>query len=214
VESLRSLVDALKLTAYDLLAVLLPGALAVRGLSAIFPDVRVASPGAGPLVPDALAFTALAYAAGLVAQGAGGLVSRGRTPPELLEEARKVIRERYRRELPDALVLDFCLTKLEGRRGVYDKFVALRGMARALVVTSAVLGVARAAVSASPDTAIAVLLATALVCGALLALYRHYAPLGARAVVGMFVASESELRPLPEAPGAAAGSEKPAARAP
>lgn len=206
-ESLRALIDTLKLTAYDLLAVLLPGALLVRGFGLLFPGAQIGSPGAGPLVPDALAFTVLAYAAGLTAQGAGGLVSRRRTSPELLLVAKKLIAERYGRALPDGLVIDFCLTKLEGRRAVYDKFVALRGMARALVVVAAALGVARAALGQGPEERLAVLAATSVVCLSLRALYLHYAPLGDQAVVGMFIANESPLvgkaEPAQPAPAAA-----------
>ena len=191
IEALRSLIETLKLTGYDLLAVLLPGALLVRGFGLLFPGAQIGSPGAGPLVPDALAFTVLAYAAGLVAQGAGGLVSRRRTAPEPLEMAKKLIVERYGRTLPDGLVIDFCLTKLETRRAVYDKFVALRGMARALVVAAGALGVARAALGQGLEERLAVLAATAVVCVSLRALYLHYAPLGDHAVVGMFIATES-----------------------
>jgi len=192
VDALRALIESLKLTAYDLLAVLLPGAILLRGLGGMFPAAQLGAAGAGPLVPDALSFGALAFTAGLVLQGAGGLLVRGRPQPELLRAAREVIKSRYGRELPDGLVFDFCLSKIEARRGVYDKFVALRGMARALTVASAALGVA-GVIAAGTWPLRALALFTSLLCGAsLYALHRHYAPLGEQALVGLFIAGESQ----------------------
>jgi hypothetical protein len=196
VDALRALIESLKLTAYDLLAVLLPGAILLRGLGGIFPGGPlggVGAAGAGTLVPDALSFGALAFTAGLVLQGAGGLAVRGRPHPDVLQTAKALIKRRYDLDLPDGLVFDFCLSKIEARRGVYDKFVALRGMARALAVAAAVLGAA--GVFAAGTWAVkALAFFTALFCGtSLLALHRHYAPLGERALVGLFIAGEAQL---------------------
>ena len=182
-DSLRGLIDSFKLTAYDLVAVLLPGALLVYGLGLA----------AAPVPGGPLAALIVCYFAGLVAQGASGLLSRRRTPPELLQEARKLILERYGRALPDWLLIDFCLTKLEGRRSIYEKFVALRGMARALSLSALIVGIPRIAQARTLEARGLAAVATALVAGSLYALYRHYAPLADRSVVGMFVAAESPL---------------------
>jgi hypothetical protein len=198
VDALRALIESLKLTAYDLLAVLLPGALLLRGLGGMFPSAQLGllgAAGASTLIPDALSFGALAFTAGLVLQGAGGRLVPGKPQPELVQAAREVIKSRYGRDLPDGLVFDFCLSKIDARRAVYDKFVALRGMARALTVAAGVLGVA--GVFAADTWAMRLLsFFTALLCGAsLFALHRHYAPLGERALVGLFIAGESQAAP-------------------
>ena len=194
-DALRALIESLKLTAYDLLAVLLPGALLLRGLGGMFPAAQLGlfgAAGASALVPDGLSFAALAFTAGLVLQGAGGRLVPGKPQPELVAAAREVIKSRYGRDLPDGLVFDFCLSKIEARRAVYDKFVALRGMARALAVAAGVLGVAGVFASGS-WTLRALAFFAALLCGtSLLALHRHYAPLGERALVGLFIAGESQ----------------------
>jgi hypothetical protein len=198
VEALRSLVESLKLTAYDVLAVLLPGAVCVRGLGLLLDGTAA---GKALLGLEGLQLFTLAFTSGLVLQGAGGLLLRGRPQPELLLLARELIERRYGAQVPERLVLDFCLSKVEGKRGVYDKFVALRGMARGLSVAALVLGAAGVFASASAAGMAFAAVLGLLCAGSLYSLHRHYAPLGERAVVGLFFAAE--LQPL--APGAQAG---------
>jgi hypothetical protein len=132
VEALKSLTDSLKVTVYELFAILFPGALLLEIARHM---------GFLPIKMEPLAYAGAAYATGLALQGlaAWRLGARegawkasykghGHAKAAAMEWAKTI-----RPGIQTSELLSYALSRSESRRGVYDKFVALRDMARGLM---------------------------------------------------------------------------------
>jgi hypothetical protein len=137
-ETLKWLLDTAKVFTYELLAVLLPGAVV---LSVLEQEYALLVPGA------TLGAINGAYVIGIVVQGVADFGLRRDWIAKRLgnESAWKesavyalcVIR-RTLEDMPERAALDICLTHIGAGRVVYDKFVSLRDTARGLALATLV----------------------------------------------------------------------------
>jgi hypothetical protein len=138
-DTLKSLIDAAKLTVYELLAVLLPGAvLAEAGVHGGYVTFGSGTAGAVRLL-------GAAYVLGLATQGLAHLLFRRlprlfRSDRELegrengKQAARRLAEQLIGHGVDDDLLFDFCLSRIGKSRTTYDRFLALQDAARALVL--------------------------------------------------------------------------------
>ncbi len=200
-EGVKILIDSVKSTTYELLALVLPGAiLLLAALSA----VGVTLPGGTVVLLGA------SYAAGMALQGIGDFLFK-RSPLKKLAEvpakwketqvyALRLINRRLDHPIPDWAVLDVCLTRVEARRTVYDKFTALRDTARGLAVVTPILAGLLLRIYWSQLTVgslwlviaklAAMLATTASVFMAFAQRYTRFHPLAQQVVYGQFIALE------------------------
>jgi len=199
-ETLKGLLDATKAFTYELLAVLLPGAVV---LAALEHEYALVVPG------DALGGASAAYVIGIVLQGMAdfGLkrawiakrLSNESAWKETSDYALRLIR-RTLDEVPERATLDICLTRVGAGRVVYDKFVALRDTARGLALATLVASVsiivgdwpaitagAAGYAFAKATGAIALALAVFL---AFIQRYARFHPLALQEVYGQFLATQ------------------------
>lgn len=203
-EHLKSLFEALKSSAYSLAAILLPGALLLELVRRIFHLMAVIP--WDPPVP----YVVLAYVVGFVLQGAASWVFSWKRLDRILTDeealtrktnviasAQSLLEKKYEvGSVPESSVIDIALTRASVHREVYDKFTALRDMARSLVIVLAVSTLAflwRAVMAPNGwERAAALAAAVAVAIGACGAAdrYRRFRVTGDIAIVGALLASE------------------------
>jgi hypothetical protein len=137
----KSITESLKVSLYEVLALLFPGAFVLEALERT--NTRFAFLGDA----SALAYAGLAYAVGLALQGLCALLGAGRLEAlsskksENHARAERAARAKMTSMLgtqPEPPLLDFALSRVGSARAVYDKFVALRDMARGLAFAALV----------------------------------------------------------------------------
>jgi hypothetical protein len=210
----RTFLESLKGSLYDMLAIFIPGGLLVAAFRSCFGFPH-----------DAWVVAAAAWVAGLTAQGVGHLCSdAGERPamPEAEAKARAlasaVARRQINREIDDSLLLDFCLSRVEAKRAIYDKFTALKDTARGLLValpTSAVMLLFWNGQFKGTGWGLLTAFVTLFAIFGLLDRFRQFAPLANRVVFMQFVAAEAAAAPAtaaataiptPVAPAAPSGN--------
>lgn len=188
-EQLKSLIESFKLGVYDLLAVLLPGAAVVEGVAIALDLGDALAKQSGFLVAGAIFVVGLFLQA--IAASYRPLVAHP-SVEEMRDRVKKVIDGKLRGlDLPRSELLNYCLSTIESRRAVHDKFVALRDMTRGLAVAAAVVCVALLFGRPLPlaGRAYAVVVSAAVVW-LLWTRYRTFAPLAELAVYSQFLAAE------------------------
>lgn len=200
-EPLKTLLDSAKATTYELLALLLPGGVVLLSVTSAF---ALAVPG------DVLGYVAGAYVVGLALQGVGDFLFRRRPLSKVVSDppswqpmqryALGLIKKKLDDHVPEQAALDICLTHVEARRNVYDKFIALRdtvrGLAIATVPATVLFLYARWSTLTAGGAAIAVFrVAGVVVVGGLLLLafverYGRFHPLAPQVVYGQFIATQ------------------------
>jgi hypothetical protein len=214
-DEIKGILESLRASAYNLAALLLPGALLLEIVQRAF--------ALGALIPwsQPVPYAVAAYATGFVLQGvscrlfarpvlrkAVALADLTRERDEAVAAARALVLRRYEVEdVPAASVVDIALTRAADKREVYDKFVAMRDMARALTVVFTVMFIAAAVRLAGAwhakdprlvrECAVAVAAAALGLYGAFDRLQRFQVA-AEKAIVGVFIASELQLRPGPK----------------
>lgn len=157
-EIIKAFADTFKITIYEILAILLPGTTAIEVIRRV-----VLGPDARP--PGTLVYILVAYIAGITAQGFCAFLvdlgkpikqrwrARRRAPAqevapadakpgddeEVIEVASALARSRLGFAVPKAALLDFCLTRIDARRTIYERFVAMRDMARGVGFSAVLL---------------------------------------------------------------------------
>jgi hypothetical protein len=144
-DTLKTFMETLKLTLYEILALLLPGAILVEAAREL-PQ--------RPLTVNTtnstgiIYFLVLSYVGGLAAQGITNLIFRRvpnllrtghlstippkrKQPLEAHARAKRVVEKLIGTKVDDEFVEGYCLSSLSTSRA-YDRFLALRDMARAL----------------------------------------------------------------------------------
>jgi hypothetical protein len=141
-ETLKSLLDAAKATTYELLALLLPGAVVLAVLECT----------CGVTMPfGTVGAIAAAYVFGTVLQAVADFVLKLEKVASWIKidkddykptkaYALQVIQKRLQ-AAPEAATLDICLTQVGARRTIYDKFIALRDTARGLAFATPIAAV-------------------------------------------------------------------------
>lgn len=192
-ESVQRMIDALKSAAYEITALLLPGAvlIAVGHWTAEVP------------LPDSTpAWFAASYVLGLVLQGASSWMGRrsgvrhlvgAAVPPATPAEtrAKEIIEKDLGKEIADDHLLDVVLTRTQPHRQVYDKFLALADTAKSLALVSLIaFGLLVLERHTELDTASTwlMLVGTALCWLSLCERHRRFAPIACKALYGKFVA--------------------------
>lgn len=145
-DTLKKFIETLKLTLYEILALLLPGAILVEAARAgPQPLLTINTTGSTGIIY----FVVLSYAGGLAVQGITNLVfrrlpnlfrtghlstnpPRRKQPLEAQAEARRVVEKLFGPKVDDELLEGYCLSSLGKSQAVYDRFLALRDTARAL----------------------------------------------------------------------------------
>lgn len=196
-----SLLDGAKATTYEVLAVLLPGAVALFGLERA---------GVTFWVGGTIQNLGAAYVVGTIVQAIASAVTRIpcvrhhlATDSPIVRSAQDVavrlIQRRLEQELPVGVDFDVCLSRVESTRHVYDKFIALRDTARGLVVASVLGGsvvigsrwkdLVGGAPLAVVGRLVALLAGTLILLGVLTSRYSRFASLARQAVYGQCIAS-------------------------
>ncbi|NBC39888.1 hypothetical protein [Corallococcus exiguus] len=193
--------NVLKSWFYELLAVLVPGSV----IMAIWPWGVTLQRHINLSSTESL--VVFAYIAGILNQGVGDLVTRRIDPPRaankdyktcnaLREQVARIVGQRLSAaqvQVPDSALLGICLTQVEGKREVYDKFVALRDMSRGLMVAAVVGGAITLGERYNSLQAWQVAAIIALSVGTAVAFYsryRRYQPLAEQALYEVFLAME------------------------
>lgn len=194
-DSIKGLLELAKNYAYELLALVLPGAILVAAAGDAF-DMQ-------PL-GNSIGFLVAGYATGVALQGAASAVVhklwKSAAQPDIAVE--KLVAAELAGDLgaeaPMSCALDFCLSRLGADRTVYDKFIALRDTARGLAIAAPVSaglfiwGHWSFLWTGSRLTGLVrlglVLLAASLVSLATFSRYRRFAPLAKNAVFGQYLA--------------------------
>lgn len=212
---LTKIFNILKNWFYELLAVLVPGSVLVAVLPGV---ISVQNAALKFSISEALVI--FAYVAGILSQGLSDLVTRRLDPPRatnkdyktcntLREQVAGLVNQKLSAatvQVPIEAVLGICLTHVDTKREVYDKFLALRDMSRGLmvsVVAAAAILLWRSYASLEPWQVAGV---AALALGAAVAFYnryRRYQPLAEQALYEVFLAMELK-DPTPAAEPAAA----------
>jgi len=207
-ETLRGLLETAKATTYELLALLLPGAIILAALERT----------CGILIPfDTIGTITTAYIFGMVLQAIADFVLKRKRIAKWIQSekptwkpsadyALRLIQKKLE-AAPAEATLDVCLTQVGARRSIYDKFIALRdtarGLAFATVVTAALVIVDEwdAITSGSRPYAVAKVAAAILFAIVMfLAFIQRYArfyPLANQAVYGQFLATQFDARTNP-----------------
>jgi len=197
-EALKALFEALKTTTYGVTAILLPGAAVLELLKWTTPLYSVTI--------GFVAYTGTAFICGAAVQGVASVlfsmpVLRKLTEPKGGHDgerhAQRILEEKLGEKIELARVLDLCLSAVDAKRDIYDKFVALRDMSRGLALTS-LLAAAVLVIRHHSDLGSARygLSLTFSVLGAVgfVERYRRFSPLGRQAVYAQFIASEMNSR--------------------
>lgn len=188
------------------------------------PDNSVAIFGA----TNVIAYLVVAYLAGLVFQGLSSVLvgktvdyvlklndaearapcPQGRKeaeekappPPASRDQALRLARSLLNEDLPEQLLVPFCLSRLDVKRTVYDRFTALRDMCRALTLVAAIAALAvlfadgsRVPSGYKGPLFIAAALGTVGLCERFI----RYRPLANEALFGLFLSNE--IPPPPKA---------------
>lgn len=208
---LKTLLEALRASAYSLAALILPGAFLVEVVRRAF-GIEGAVPW-DPPVP----YITCAYVAGFTLQGVSSRMfgwqlfrkattndSSVKDKDQAIETARALLAKRYDVDnLPPPSVVDVALTKAGEHREVYDKFTALRDMSRSLATVFAVMTVAagvRLVLSSASGNGLMIReCAAALVVGIVgfwgtVDRYRRLQTLPEKAIAGVFVAQHLKER--------------------
>ncbi|MDY7227714.1 hypothetical protein [Hyalangium rubrum] len=223
---LTKIFAVLKTWFYEILGVLVPGSL----IAAFWPWNLFALEYLQPSEP--LVFIVFAYVAGLFSQGLVDYFTRQFVPPRDSNPAYETcnllqvqVEQLMKKKLPDVqlprqALLGICLSHVESKREVYDKFLALRDMSRGLMGASLLAGALllwqkRDTLTPWQSAGIAVFSVCAAV--AFYNRFRSYQPAAEQALYEMFLALELkpsasvEVKPPAAGPAAAAGvSERPA----
>ncbi len=210
IEGLKSLLDAGKTTTYELLAVLLPGAIVLSSAATLIPI---------PIVGGTVGELASAYILGTAVQGLASFIFGWEVFKRVLEKqppnwqaahdyALKLIRLKLDKDFPEAATLDVCLTKVGERRQVYEKFVALRDMSRGLAVATVPLSafLIRHNWNALIEGGSAIgglkvfgaIIATIVSILAFVERYGRFNPLAQQAIYGQFIAMQLQPTALTE----------------
>jgi hypothetical protein len=200
-ETLKGLLDAGKAATYELLALLLPGAVV---LAALMHTTGFGSPF------GAIGEIAICYIIGTVLQAFADYLLK-RKPIRRWTESEKTdwkVAQAYALRLiqrrlsaaPSEATLDICLTHVGARRSVYDKFMALRDTARGLAfatLVSAALVIwdewSQLIAGSTPYAALkvsAVIVLVAIIFLAFVQRYARFQPLAQQAVYGQFIATQ------------------------
>jgi hypothetical protein len=193
--------NILKSWFYELLAVLVPGSV----IMAVWPwSITVQE---HIKLSSTESLVVFAYIAGILSQGIGDLVTRRIDPPRASNKDYKTcnaLREQVARlvgrklsaaqvQVPDTALLGICLTHVEAKREVYDKFLALRDMSRGLMVAAVVVGALTLRERYDVLQAWQLAVIAALCVGSAVAFYnryRRYQPLAEQALYEIFLAME------------------------
>jgi hypothetical protein len=220
VESVKWIFESLKLTLYEWMAVLLPGIAGVECIRLLLLPTHNFLPGSPKssdqpaiFATNVVAYVVVAYLAGLVFQGLSSvlversvayvlkrLYKKAKTPPPPSSKALalKVARGLLREDLPEPLLVSFCLSRVDVKRTSYDRFTALRDMCRALTLVAAIaaVGVLFAAESRVPSGYRWPLLIVAIFAAAgLCERFIRYRPLADEALYGLFLSNEIQPPP-------------------
>jgi hypothetical protein len=208
VESIKGIVESLKVTLYEWLGIFLPGLCAVESVRVVLLPIKNVVPGSPR--PDSgaslfdptsvVAYLVLAYIAGLAVQGLSALVLEkliGRFFPSPVSEdrqaARAVANALVKGDLPEDLLVSFCLSRVDTKRSAYDRFLALRDMTRALVLISAATGIEVLAADTrrvAPNHKVWLALGCLLATAGFLERFIRYRPLPNQALFGLFLSAE------------------------
>ena len=207
-DTLRALFDLLKNNAYEVLAILLPGAMVVEVLKRLFDKadaaLRVLLTGKAELK-----YIGLIYVLGTVLQGLMRIITdsdwfrklvlrQGPAAEALRAGAAEAIQLSFTGD-PSAstrarVTVAVALSKMEDKRSVYDKFTALRDMARgvcaAMVVSTVSLSLAFGLTDLKFFDGGGALAAFVLGAVGSLWAYRRYAPLADEAICSQVIASK------------------------
>jgi hypothetical protein len=199
VETIKALFDALKTTTYGVTAVLLPGATVLELLRRITP--------LNSLVVGAVGYVAAAYVCGSAVQGVASVLfglpllrraGAGVQTQSAEEHARRILELRLGEKIDRDRVLDLCLSAVETRRDVYDKFIALRDMSRGLalaaVIAAAVIAILHHGDLLSVRYGLALAISLLAVTG-FVDRYRRFAPLGRQVIYAQFIVAQTRLTP-------------------
>ncbi len=146
-DAIRLIVELLEKESFEVLAIMVPGATLVCLVSAVrlslwrgltFPDFS-----------NPIAFVLCAFIAGHALQGLGRLLYHRLRLERFLRDAREgvaveslkrlvqaVLKQQMNLDVDAATAISICLSHVESRRTIYDKFTALRDMARGLATAS------------------------------------------------------------------------------
>lgn len=204
-ETLKGLLEAAKATTYELLALLLPGAVI---LATIERTCEVEMPF------GTIGAIAAAYIFGTALQAIADFVLKRERIAKLIEGdkstwktsadyALQLIQKKLQ-AAPKEATLDVCLTQVGPHRNIYDKFIALRDTARGLAfatVFAATIVIVRkwdVLASGSSNCAFAKV-AGAVVLAVILFLafiqrYARFQPLAHQAVYGQFIALQLDAK--------------------
>jgi hypothetical protein len=193
-DSLKQLLEGLKTSMYEVLAILLPG-VALAHLGSTFFAISIPGQIVGMLVAAYIVGTAVQGLASWVVNASHlRRVLRHDADMVLHDYAATMIRKKLDDGVPDGAIFDICLTSIGVGRQVYDKFVALRDAARGLAV-AAVLAAVLVVIhhrrdlfdSKEPLVTVAVFLAAAVL---FFQRFKRFASLGDQVVFGQFIAGQ------------------------
>jgi hypothetical protein len=223
VDSIKGIFESLKLTLYEWMAVLLPGIAGVECIRLLLLPIHNVLPGSTKPgdelaifgATNVVAYLVVAYLAGLAFQGLSSILvgkpvayvlkqmepeAKAPRPPGSKEQALKLARSLLREDLPEELLVSFCLSRVDVKRTVYDRFTTLRDMCRALTLVAAIaaLAILFAGETRVPSGYRAPLfVAAALATAGLCERYIRYRPLADEALFGLFLSNEIPAPPKP-----------------
>lgn len=194
-DALKSLLELLKCYAYELVALVLPGAMLVAAAN----DTTGFQP-----IGGAVGLVVAAYAIGVAVQGASSLIVhkfwKNSADPnaEVVALALAEAETDLGRAVPESALLDFCLSRVGADRNVYDKFTALRDTARALGSSAPVAaalatyghwaGIWTGSTLAGLARISSVVIGTLLFSFACFSRYQRFSPLAKNAMFGQYLA--------------------------
>lgn len=204
-ETLKGLVETAKATTYELLALLLPGAVVLATLEytceIAIPFATVGTIGA-------------AYILGTVLQAVADFTLKRERVSKLLcgnhspwqpsaDYALRLIQKKLE-AAPREATLDVCLTQVGPRRIIYDKFIALRDTARGLAFATLIAaafvivdhwsGIVSGSVGFAIVKVAGAVLLTLCLFLAFIQRYARFHPLALQAVYGQFLATQLETK--------------------
>lgn len=135
-DKVQPLIDSVKSLAYELLALLLPGA-TLLVLGQYFAGT--------PVPPSAVPWIGAAYVLGLALQGGGAWLGRTRGARVLIggyvdqvssaeQRAKEIVTTDFGASIASEHLLDVAITRAQPHRQVYDKFLALTDTTRGLAL--------------------------------------------------------------------------------